>query len=95
MDTIWIRPKTAIEDAKAGKRRVVFPTRMNLKKVDESPDVQTAINVAKNTPVVTVLPEVSEVDGGRHLKIPIEAGYGISEITVDYAASDQPPPQNK
>ena len=95
LDTIWIRPKTAIEDAKAGKRRVVFPTRMNLKKVDESPDVQTAINVAKNTPVVTVLPEVSEVDGGRHLKIPIEAGYGISEITVDYAASDQPPPQNK
>ena len=95
LDTIWIRPKTAIEDAKAGKRRVVFPTRMNLKKVDESPDVQTAINIAKNTPVVTVLPEVSEVEGGRHLKIPIEAGYGISEITVDYAASDQPPPQNK
>ena len=57
--------------------------------------MQTAINFAKNTPVVTVLPEVSEVDGGRHLKIPIEAGYGISEITVDYAASDQPPPQNK
>ena len=95
LDTIWIRPTTAIADAKAGKRRVVFPTRMNLKKVDESPDVQTAIDIAKNTPVVTVLPEVSEVEGGRHLKIPIEAGYGISEITVDYAASDQPPPQNK
>jgi hypothetical protein len=43
---------------------------------------------------VTVLPEVYDIDGGRHLKIPIEAGYGISEVTVDYAASDQPPPVN-
>lgn len=95
LDTIWIRPATAIKDAEAGKRRVVFPTRMNLKKVDEALDSQTAIETAKKTPVVTVLPEVSEVEGGRHLKIPIEAGYGISEITVDYAASDQPPPQKK
>ena len=92
LDTIWIPPKTAIEDAEAGKRRVVFPTRMNLKKVSESNDVDTVINLARKTPVVTVLPEVYEVDGGRHLKIPIEAGYGLSEITVDYAASDQPPP---
>lgn len=92
LDTVWIDPLTAITEAEEGKRRVVFPTRMNLKKVSESTTVASAIRLAKITPVVTVLPEVHDVDGGRHLKIPIEAGYGISEITVDYAASDQPPP---
>ena len=92
LDTVWIDPLTAITEAEEGKRRVVFPTRMNLKKVSESTTAESAIRLAKTTPVVTVLPEVHDVDGGRHLKIPIEAGYGISEITVDYAASDQPPP---
>ncbi len=92
LDTVWIDPLTAITEAEEGKRRVVFPTRMNLKKVSESTTAESAIRLAKITPVVTVLPEVHDVDGGRHLKIPIEAGYGISEITVDYAASDQPPP---
>jgi hypothetical protein len=67
---------------------------MNLKKVSGSTTAESAIKLAKITPVVTVLPEVHDVNGGRHLKIPIEAGYGISEITVDYAASDQPPPTN-
>jgi hypothetical protein len=92
LDTVWIDPLTAITEAEEGKRRVVFPTRMNLKKVSESTTVASAIKLAKITPVVTVMPEVHDVDGGRHLKIPIEAGYGISEITVDYAASDQPTP---
>tara|TARA_B100001123_G_scaffold449592_1_gene615563 strand:+ start:1476 stop:2321 length:846 start_codon:yes stop_codon:yes gene_type:complete len=92
LGTKWIKPEAALEDAEAGRSRVVFPTRMNLKKVGKSPDSRSAIETAKNTPIVTVLPEVYEIAGGRHLKIPLEAGYGISEITVDYAASDQPPP---
>ena len=92
LDTIWIDPLSAIKEAEEGKRRVVFPTRMNLKKVSESKTAKAAVERAKETPIVTVLPEVRDINGGRHLKIPIEAGYGISEINVDYAASDQPPP---
>ena len=83
---------SAIKEAEEGKRRVVFPTRMNLKKVSESKTAEAAVERAKETPIITVLPEVRDINGGRHLKIPIEAGYGISEINVDYAASDQPPP---
>ena len=92
LDTIWIDPLSAIKEAEEGKRRVVFPTRMNLKKVSESKTAKAAVERARETPIVTVLPEVRDINGGRHLKIPIEAGYGISEINVDYAASDQPPP---
>ena len=93
LDTLWIAPHQAIADAEAGRRRVVFPTRMNLRKLGESATADAAVERAARTAVVTVLPEVTEVDGIRHLRIPIEAGYGISEATVDYSASDQPPPE--
>ena len=89
LDTIWIKPSVAIADAELGERRIVFPTRMNLKKISQSKTVSEAINLAINSKVITVMPEVYEVKGGRHLKIPIEAGYGISETTVDYSASDK------
>lgn len=92
LDTVWIQPLTAIADAEADRRRVVFPTRMNLKKVSQSATADEAVALAAKTPVVTVLPVTKEVDGQRYIKIPIEAGYGISETTVDYSASDQPPP---
>jgi 8-oxo-dGTP pyrophosphatase MutT (NUDIX family) len=92
LDTIWIDPLTAIADAEADRRRVVFPTRMNLKKVSQSATADQAVDLAAKTPVVTVLPVTKEVEGQRYIKIPMEAGYGISETTVDYSASDQPPP---
>ena len=92
LETIWIEPLTAITDAEADRRRVVFPTRMNLKKVSQSATVDAAVDLAARTPVVTVLPVTKEVDGKRFIKIPIEAGYGISEALVEYSASDQPPP---
>jgi 8-oxo-dGTP pyrophosphatase MutT (NUDIX family) len=92
LGTIWIKPLTAIADAEADRRRVVFPTRMNLKKVAESPTADEAVARAAKTPIVSVMPVSREVDGKRFIKIPIEAGYGISEATVDYTASDQPPP---
>ena len=95
LETIWIQPLTAIADAEAGRRRVVFPTRMNLKKVSRSVTADDAVTLAAKTPVVTVLPVTREVDGQRFIKIPIEAGYGISETTVDYSASDQPPPDSQ
>jgi 8-oxo-dGTP pyrophosphatase MutT (NUDIX family) len=91
LETIWIQPLAVIADAEADRRRVVFPTRMNLKKVSQSATADEAVALAAKTPVVTVLPVTKEVDGQRFIKIPIEAGYGISETTVDYSASDQPP----
>ena len=92
LETLWIEPEAAIADAEAGRRRVVFPTRMNLRKVARSATADEAVALAARTPIVTVQPQVREAGGRRHLKIPIEAGYGLSETTVDYSASDRPPP---
>ncbi len=87
VDSIWIRPSIALEDAEAERRTVVFPTRMNLGVLGRSQTVAEAIQAARDTPIVTVLPKVRQVEGGRILQIPEEAGYGISEIFIQYTAS--------
>ena len=85
--SVWITPKTAIADAEAGHRSVMFPTRMNLNVLDESSTVADALTVAAAKQVVTVMPKAEKVEGGRIMHIPVEAGYGDSKFFVDYDGS--------
>ena len=71
----------------AGRRTVIFPTRMNLAKLGRDDNVQAALETARNSAVVTVLPKVRKVEGGRLMQIPLEAGYGVSEVLVNYAGA--------
>jgi len=74
VDSVWITPQQAMDEADAGTRTVIFPTRMNLQKLAERKDVDEAL--AKCSDVVTVQPFV-EVDGDkRYLRIQADAGYG-------------------
>ncbi|MCE9649536.1 MAG: NUDIX hydrolase [Parvibaculum sp.] len=75
VDSVWIRPADALAEAEAGKRTVIFPTRMNVLKLGRHGNVADAISVARATPVVTVEPKVD----GSVLRIPAEAGYGVTE----------------
>jgi 8-oxo-dGTP pyrophosphatase MutT (NUDIX family) len=80
---LWIRPQQALADAEAGARTLVFATQMNLHKLARYPTVAAAIAAARSSPVVTVTPEAERLpDGRRRLRIPAEAGYGLSEIVV-------------
>ena len=56
---------------------------MNIEKLDRmGKDVATAMaNIAKDE-VVTVLPKVTKIEGGRIMQIPEEAGYGFSEVAI-------------
>ena len=47
------------------------------------PTVQPPIAAAAATPVVTVLPRVEKIDGGRLMHIPAEAGYGGSVFPME------------
>ena len=85
--SVWVTPKTAIADAEAGHRSVMFPTRMNLNVLDQSATVADALATAASKEVVTVMPKAEKVEGGRIMHIPIEAGYGASKFFVDYAGS--------
>lgn len=75
VDSVWIRPADVIAELEAGKRTIVFPTRMNVLKLGRSADVASAIDTARATTVVTVEPLVD----GKVLRIPAEAGYDVTE----------------
>lgn len=84
VDSVWINPDAACAEADAGRRTIIFPTRMNLEKLSRSGStVEEVCAAAAATPVVTVLPRVEKIDGGRLMHIPAEAGYGGSVFPME------------
>lgn len=76
----WITPQAALQRAEQGDRMLV-PTRLNLIRLAESATVAEAIAAAATRPFFSVLPEVARrVEGGKILRIPEEAGYGVTEV---------------
>jgi 8-oxo-dGTP pyrophosphatase MutT (NUDIX family) len=91
VEGLWIRPQQALEEAEAGKRTLVFATQMNLAKLARHATVADAIVAARASPVVTVQPRGERLpDGRRRLRIPAEAGYGVSEVVVSLPPAMQP-----
>ena len=81
VDSVWIKPSVALEDEAARRREIVFPTRLNVQKLGRSKTVDDALDAARQSTIVTVLPEVR--DG--MLTIPPEADYDICEETLERA----------
>ena len=81
--SVWITPAALVEAADAGKWYVMFPTRLNAQKFGRSATVAGALAAARAAPVVTVMPSGQKVEGGRRLRIPAGAGYGLTEAFVD------------
>jgi 8-oxo-dGTP pyrophosphatase MutT (NUDIX family) len=77
VDSVWIRPGTALERARAGTYQLRFPTQMNLQKLGRHPLSATAMDDARASRVVTVMTKQERAgDGMRVLRIPLEADYG-------------------
>jgi 8-oxo-dGTP pyrophosphatase MutT (NUDIX family) len=87
VDSVWIRPPEALADAEAGRRSIVFPTRMNLTKLARNDNVAGALSAARASTIVTVMPVLVETPDGPALRIPPEADYDITEILL----KDVPP----
>lgn len=79
VDSLWITPAQALADGESGHRAVMFPTRLNIEKLGESGDVESALSAARASKIVTVQPWIE--DGV--LRIPVEAGYSVSEERID------------
>lgn len=76
VDSIWLTPREALEGDKSGRFTLPFPTVRNLIKLDKLRTTSAAMDYARATPIVTVIPEMKKNDDGTtHLKIPKEAGY--------------------
>jgi 8-oxo-dGTP pyrophosphatase MutT (NUDIX family) len=84
VDSLWITPRQVLSDTAAGRFKLVFATQMNLMKLAHYDTAAEAIEATRLAPVVTVLPEASQIDATRRvMRIPIEAGYGAAEFMVD------------
>jgi 8-oxo-dGTP pyrophosphatase MutT (NUDIX family) len=79
VDSVWVNPTEAIGDK---RWTIIFPTKMNLLKLASAKTAEEALTTARETPVVTVLPEVVMKAGGRYLTIPDNAGYGKVEESM-------------
>jgi 8-oxo-dGTP pyrophosphatase MutT (NUDIX family) len=75
VDSVWIGPQQALDEAAAGKRTLVHATLKNLELLVEGRTVAGAIAAAGARKVVTVQPWVETRDGKRYLHIPPDAGY--------------------
>lgn len=74
VDSVWITAKQALADADAGKRTVIFPTRMNIEKFARRENVDDAL--AQCGDVVTVTPFMEQEGDKVFLRIQPNAGYG-------------------
>ena len=85
VESIWIGPQHALDQAAAGHMTIIFPTRMNLQKLAPFNSVAEAIDAARKSPVVTVTPWVEHREGKQYLLIPGDAGYGDVAEPLDQA----------
>ena len=84
VESIWITPAQALAGADEGQFKLVFATAKNLEKLGRSRTVNSAMDAATNSRVVTVQPRATKLAGSRRmLHIPEEAGYGGAEFVVD------------
>jgi 8-oxo-dGTP pyrophosphatase MutT (NUDIX family) len=74
-DSIWLSPREALAGGESGRFKLPFPTTRNLIRLGKQPDVRAALDDAGVRSIVTVMPVVTKVNGGRQLRIPLEAGY--------------------
>ena len=74
-DSIWLSPREALAGGENGRFKLPFPTTRNLIKLGKQPNVAAALDDSRGRKVVTVMPVMTRLNGGRQLRIPAEAGY--------------------
>ena len=83
VEGLWITPRQALSEAEARTKTLVFATALNLKKLTAYRNVAEAVAATRASTVVTVMPKVvARSPTGRTLRIPAEAGYGVTEVVV-------------
>src|SRR6201987_3669091 len=74
-DSIWVSPREALAGGDTGRFKLPFPTTRNLIRLGKQNSVKTALDDSRGREIVTVMPVILRLKGGRQLRIPKEAGY--------------------
>lgn len=79
VDSVWITPQQAIEDAREGRRTVIFPTLSNVVRLAQFQSVAAAFSGAENSTIVPIKPWTENREDGRYVCIPKDAGFSLYE----------------
>lgn len=74
----WATAQSVLDDADAGRVRIIFPTRRNLERLAQFASFEEARSHAAQYPIRTVSPWTEERDGETHLCIPNDLGYPVT-----------------
>lgn len=75
VDSMWIRPRTAIEWAEAGKIKLIFPTRMSLLRLAAARSVAEALMQVDSREPVAIQPTMQRCDDGQIVMLPENTVY--------------------
>jgi 8-oxo-dGTP pyrophosphatase MutT (NUDIX family) len=79
VDSVWINPADALAAAEDGRYTVIFPTLRQVEKLAHASSPTDAVERARASRIVTVLPWTEQRVDGNYLCIPVDAGYDVSE----------------
>jgi len=83
VDSAWVGAQAALDDWEARRRTIVFATRMQLVKLARADSVAAALANATADTIVDVMPVLDKTAPGEpHLRIPAEAGYGVTGVPL-------------
>ncbi len=82
VDSLWIRPRDAVQAAENGTHNIIFPTLCNLHKLGLSETVAMAVDSARGSRVVEVLPKRVQLGDDFYLVLPEAAGYPMSQVKL-------------
>ncbi len=82
VDSVWIEPRRALEEAARGRYTLVLPTRLNLELLGRSATAAQAVAEAAVRLIAPVEPLAEKTETGYRLTIPLEAGYGGPHFDV-------------
>ncbi len=81
VDHEWVTPSDMIDRARSGGERVLFPTLATLTQLGQHQSIDAAIEQALARPLPRVEPwREQRKDGTSVSRIPIDAGYSLSEL---------------
>nr|WP_299849433.1 NUDIX domain-containing protein [Sphingomonas bacterium] len=81
----WMSAQGVLDEADAGRARIIFPTRRNLERLAQLDSFDAAAAHAAAIPVRTVTPWIEQRDGERHLCIPDDLGYPVTSENLESA----------
>jgi 8-oxo-dGTP pyrophosphatase MutT (NUDIX family) len=83
--TLWATAEQVLEEANAGRARIIFPTRRNLERLALFSSIEEARADADRYKVRKIVPWLEERDGVQWLCIPDDLGYPVTAELAETA----------